>query len=232
MLVKNWMSKKVITIDVDDSMQHAISLMKENSIRLLPVLKKGTLVGVVTDRDLKRASPSDATTLDVHELLYLIAKVKIKDIMNKDPITVPDDFTVEETAEVLMKNKLSGVPVVSDKGQVVGVITQHDLFKVMMALTGFGQRGVQFAFQLDDRPGSIKEVTDVIRGYGGRIVSIMSSQEYAPEGYRRVYVRTYGVDRGRLQELKKELQTKATMLYFVDHRDNVREVFESSREVV
>ncbi len=232
MLVKNWMSKKVITIDVDDSMQHAISLMKENSIRLLPVLKKGKLVGVVTDRDLKRASPSDATTLDVHEMLYLIAKIKIKDIMNKDPITVPENFTVEETAEVLMKNKLSGVPVVSDKGQVVGVITQHDLFKVMIALTGFGQRGVQFAFQLDDRPGSIKEVTDVIRGYGGRIVSIMSSQEYAPEGYRRVYVRTYGVDRGRLQELKKELQSKATMLYFVDHRDNVREVFETSREVV
>lgn len=232
MLVKNWMSKKVIAIDVDDSMQHAISLMKENSIRLLPVLKNGKLVGVVTDRDLKRASPSDATTLDVHEMLYLIAKIKIKDIMNKDPITVPENFTVEETAEVLMKHKLSGVPVVSDKGQVVGVITQHDLFKVVIALTGFGQRGVQFAFLLEDRPGSIKEVTDVIRGYGGRIVSIMSSQEFAPEGQRRVYVRTYGVDRGRLQELKKELQSKATMLYFVDHRDNVREVFETSCEVV
>jgi acetoin utilization protein AcuB len=229
MLVKNWMSKKVITIDVDDSMQHAISMMKENDIRLLPVLKTGKLVGIVTDRDLKRASPSDATTLDVHELLYLISKIRIKDIMNKEPITVPEDFTVEETAEVLMKHRLSGVPVVSNKGQVVGVITQHDLFKVMIALTGFGHRGVQFAFQLEDRPGSIKEVTDVIRGYGGRIVSIMSSQEFAPEGHRRVYVRTYGVNRDRLQELKKELQGKGTMLYFVDHRDNVREIFETSR---
>ena len=79
MLVKNWMSKDVITVNVDDSMQHAINMMKENSIRMLPVLMEGKLVGVLTDRDLKRASPSDATTLDVHELLYLISKIKIKE---------------------------------------------------------------------------------------------------------------------------------------------------------
>ncbi|HAA05675.1 MAG TPA: hypothetical protein DCE18_20240, partial [Syntrophobacteraceae bacterium] len=133
MLVKNWMSKDVITVDVDDSMQHAINLMKENSIRLLPVLKKGKLAGVVTDRDLKRASPSDATTLDVHELLYLISKIKVKDVMNKKPVTVPENFTVEEAAEILLNKKISGMPVVNDKGQVVGVITQHDLFKVVMA---------------------------------------------------------------------------------------------------
>jgi acetoin utilization protein AcuB len=81
MLVKNWMSKTIITINIDDSMQDAIKLLKENKIRMLPVLKKGKLMGIVTDRDLKRASASDATTLDVHELLYLISKVKVKDIM-------------------------------------------------------------------------------------------------------------------------------------------------------
>jgi len=228
MLVKNWMSKDVITVDVDDSMQHAINLMKENSIRLLPVLKKGKLAGVVTDRDLKRASPSDATTLDVHELLYLISKIKVKDVMNKKPVTVPENFTVEEAAEILLNKKISGMPVVNDKGQVVGVITQHDLFKVVMALTGIGKRGVQFAFQLEDRPGSIKEVTDIIRAYGGRIVSIMSSQESAPAGHRNVYVRTYGMDRARLPQLKAELRAKAPMLYYVDHRDNQREIYTAS----
>jgi acetoin utilization protein AcuB len=225
MLVKNWMSKDVVTVDAEDSMQHAINAMKEHSIRLLPVLKKGKLVGVVTDRDLKRASPSDATTLDVHELLYLIARIKIKDVMTKKPITVLENHTVEEAAEVLLKNGISGVPVLNDQGQVVGVITQHDLFKVLIALTGFGQRGIQFAFLLEDRPGSIKEVTDIIRSYGGRIVSIMSSQENAPEGYRSVYVRTYGVDRERLAQLKKELRAKAVVRYFVDHRDNQREIY-------
>jgi acetoin utilization protein AcuB len=225
MLVRNWMSKNVITVDVDDSMQQAINLMKENSIRLLPVLKKGKLVGVVTDRDLKRASPSDATTLDVHELLYLIAKIKIKDVMTKRPVTVPPDFTVEEAAEVLLKNNISGVPVTDDKDHVVGVITQQDLFKVLISLTGVGKRGVQFAFQLEDRAGSIREVTDIIRSYGGRMVSILSSQEHAPAGYRHVYIRAYEVDRDKMQQLQKELKTKAIMLYMVDHRANRREIF-------
>src|SRR5210317_1239495 len=106
MLVSKWMSKNVITIDVDDSMQEAVKLMKQRDIRMLPVLKKRKLVGVVTDRDLKRASASDATTLDVHELLYLVSKIKVGNIMTKDPITVPQNFTVEETAVVLLKNKI------------------------------------------------------------------------------------------------------------------------------
>ncbi len=71
MLVKNWMSKKVVTIDENDSMQDAINLIKQHKINMLPVMKKGKLTGIVTDRDLKKASASDATTLDVHELMYL-----------------------------------------------------------------------------------------------------------------------------------------------------------------
>ena len=102
MLVTNWMSKNVITVNEDDSMQEAMKLMKQHTIRMLPVLKDGSLVGVVTDRDLKRASASDATTLDVHEMLYLISKIKVKSIMSKNPISVSPDLTVEETAEVLL----------------------------------------------------------------------------------------------------------------------------------
>ena len=89
MLVKNWMSKKVITVDTNASMQDAIETLKENNIRFLPVMKKRKLVGVVTDKDLKRASASDATTLEIHELLYLLSKIKLKDIMSKDVIVVP-----------------------------------------------------------------------------------------------------------------------------------------------
>ncbi|MCJ7682916.1 MAG: CBS domain-containing protein, partial [Desulfobacteraceae bacterium] len=113
MLVRNWMTQNVIMVDANDSVVDATKKLKENDIRMLPVTKKGELVGIVTDRDLKRASASDATTLEVHELLYLIYKIKVKEIMTKNPITVPFDFTVEEAAEVLMKNKISGVPVVN-----------------------------------------------------------------------------------------------------------------------
>ena len=225
MLVGNWMSKNVITVDVEDSMHDAVKLMKEKDIRMLPVLKKGKLVGVITDRDLKRSAASDATMLDVHELLYLVSKIKVRNIMTKDPITVPWNFTVEETAEVLLKNKISGAPVVDQNGDIVGTITQTDLFRVLIVLTGVGNRGIQFAFQLEDRPGSIKEVADVIRKYGGRMVSILSSYEEVPEGYRKVYIRMRSIERPNLQKLKEELSRTAALIYMVDHRENIREIF-------
>jgi acetoin utilization protein AcuB len=225
MLVKHWMSTNVITIDEDDSMQHAINLMKENVIRMLPVLRKGRLIGIVSDTDLKRASASDATLLDVHEMLYLISKIKVHDIMTKNPLTVSEDYTVEETAEVLLKNKISGVPVVNKSGALVGIITRDDLFKVLINLSGLGKKGVQFAFLVEDQPGSIKNLTDIIRTYEGRIASILSSYEYAPPGTRIVYIRIYDIEREKMPMLEEELKQKAKMIYVVDHREDKREIF-------
>jgi acetoin utilization protein AcuB len=225
MLVKDWMSKTVVTVDVNDSMQDAIRLLKEHDIPMLPVTKRGKLVGIVTDRDVKRSSASDATTLEVHELLYLISKIKVNDIMTKDPITIPFDFTVEEAAEILMKNKISGAPVVDKEGGLVGTITKGDIFRVLISLTGVGKRGIQFAFRMEDRSGSIKEVADIIRKYGGRMVSIMSTYEHVPKGFRKVYIRMYGVDREKLPSLEEELRQQAELLYVVDHRENRREIF-------
>jgi len=226
MLVKNWMSKTVITGDVNDSMNDVMSLMKKHGIGMVPVMKKGKLVGIVTDRDLKRSSASDATTLEVHELLFLISKIKVKDIMTKDPITVPFDFTVEEAAEVLMNNRISGAPVTDQEGQIVGTITKGDLFRVLISLTGVGKRGIQFAFQVEDLPGTIKDVCDIIRNYGGRMVSILTSYENVPEGYRKVFIRMYGVERGKLSQLEDDIREKATLLYVVDHRENRRDIFQ------
>ncbi|MCE5242527.1 MAG: CBS and ACT domain-containing protein [Syntrophobacteraceae bacterium] len=224
MLVKNWMTKGVVSVDPDESMQRAISLMKEHKVRMLPVMKDGDIIGIVSDTDLKRASASDATMLDVHEMLYLLSKVKIKEIMSRKPITVPEDYTVEETAELLMNKKISGVPVVNQAGAVVGIITRDDLYKVLITLSGLGKRGIQLAFCVEDRPGSIKDITDVIRTYGGRIASILSSYERAPAGSRVVYIRMYEIDRGKIDDLLADLKQCAMMLYFVDHRTNKREI--------
>jgi acetoin utilization protein AcuB len=225
MLVNNSMSKNIITVDENDSMQDAMKLLKEHDIRMLPVLKKGKLVGIVTDRDLKRASASDATTLEIHELLYLLTRIKVKDILTKEVITVPPDFTVEETVLVLLKNKISGAPVVDSKGQLVGTITQTDLFRLLISLTGVAKGGIQFGLQVEDRPGSIKEVADIIRKFGGRMVSILSSYDQVPEGHRRVYIRMRNVERSALQKLKQELESIAGLLYLVDDTENNREIF-------
>jgi acetoin utilization protein AcuB len=225
MLVKNWMSKPAITIDENASMNDAIKLLKNHDIKMLPVMRKGNLVGVITDRDLKRASASDATSLEIHELLYLLSNIKIKKIMTKDPVTVPPDYTIEETAEILLKHKISGVPVVDDYGIVVGVITQNDLFRIIISLTGVEKKGIQFGVEVEDRPGSIKEVTDIIREYGGRMASILTSYDMAPEGFRRVYIRMHGIDRFKINKLKEAIREKASLLYLIDRREVHRETY-------
>lgn len=225
MLVRNWMSKPVITIDANASMQDATKLLKEHGVSILPVTKRGALAGVVTDRDLKRASASDASTLEVHELLYLLSKIKVQELMARDPVTVQDDYTIEETAEILMNNKISGAPVLDRGGTLVGVITKNDVFKALISLTGISRRGIQFALRAEDRPGSIKDLTDIMREYGGRMASILSSYERVPKGYRNVYVRMYGVDREKLSEIRQRLGEKALLLYMVDHRENRREIY-------
>ncbi len=227
MLIRYWMSKPVVTIEKNDAMQRAATLMKENQIRLLPVVDKGKLCGILSDRDLKRASASDATSLDVHELLYLISKIKVADIMTRDVVTVHQDWTVEEAADLMLERKISGAPVVDDQGQLCGVITQTDLFKATLYITGLKKRGFHLAFVLEDTPGSIMEIVNVIREFGGRMASILSTYERAPAGYRNVYLRFYGVSRDRIDDMLKILKAKAKLRYMVDHRENKRILFDN-----
>jgi acetoin utilization protein AcuB len=224
MLVKNWMSTEVIAVDASGAMKDANQLLREHKIRMLPVLEEGKLVGVITDRDLKRASASDANALDVYELLYLLSKIRVREIMAQNPVTVPPDFTVEETAEILLRHKISGVPVVAG-GAVVGVITQSDIFRALIRLTGLVSRGIQFAIQVPEAPGQIEALTGIIGRCGGRLVSLLSCSEGAPAGFRNVYIRAYHVDRSRLDRLREELKGQGALLYIVDHRENRREVY-------
>ena len=226
MLVKNWMSKEVITVEADDSMQSAIFTLQEHKIKILPVLKQGKLVGIITDRDLKKASPSDATTLDMHELMYLISKVRVGDIMEKKVITIQPDLTIEEAAAILLENRISGLPVLDENNQLVGVITQNDIFRAIISLTGMGKKGVQFAVRFRDMPGPIKETRELISNYGARTASILSSGENAPQGYLNVYFRIYDLERDKLPSLITEIQKKGVLLYLVDHRKETRTIYE------
>lgn len=222
MLVKGWMTSDVITVDEDTSMMKASQIMKENNIQRLPVMRKGKLVGMVTDRDIKEASPSKATTLDVHELYYLLSELKLKDIMRKNLITVGPEETVEKAAVKMLEHRISGLPVVNDKGKVVGVITQGDIFKVLVSLTGVYRGGIQFAFNLEDRPGSIKDVADIIRKHGGRMVSILSSYDMCEENCRHVYIRIKDLADDKLKALTEELDKNFILLYTVkDSLDNI-----------
>ena len=222
MLVKGWMTSDVITVDEDTSMMKASQIMKENNIRRLPVMRKGKLVGMITDRDIKEASPSKATTLDIHELYYLLSELKIKDLLNKNLVSVGPEETVEKAAVKMLEHRISGLPVVNDKGKVVGVITQGDIFKVLISLTGIYRGGIQFAFNLEDRPGSIKEVSDVIRKHGGRMVSILTSYDMCEENCRHVYIRIKEIPEHKLKALSEELDKNFILLYMV--KDTLQDV--------
>ena len=225
MLVRNWMNPTVISIEAQASMAEALNLLKENQIKTLPVFDRETLVGVVTDRDLKRASASDATLLEIHELLHALTRIKVRDIMSRKPITIPDTYTVEEAAEVLRDHHISGAPVMDAKGRMVGMISQNDLFNALMSLTGVKRRGIHLAFEVEDRPGSIKDLTDIIRRYDGRMASILSCYDRAPQGFRHVYIRAYQVDRDKIGAMLEELKSTAKLRYLVDHREKRREIF-------
>lgn len=213
MLVKNWMSAELIFVDENISIINAIKIMKDNRIRRLPILKDERLIGIVTDRDLKEASPSKATSLDVHELYSVVSEIKVKDVMSKDPVTVLPDDTIMKAASIMLENKISGIPVLSEEGKLIGIITETDIFKLVVSITGIYQERVQFALELEDRPGSIKEVEDIIRSYNGRVLSILSAHAAPRENYRQVYLFIKELELEKLDALERELREKYNVLY-------------------
>jgi acetoin utilization protein AcuB len=212
MPVKDWMSKDLVTIDADTSIMKASKVMKQNEIQHLPVLSQGRLAGIVSDRDLKEATPSKATTLDIHEMYHLLDTIKVKSLMPKRLFTITPGETVEKAAAVMLKRHISALPVVDAQGTLAGIITKGDIFRAFVSISGIYQGPLAMGLELPDQPGSIKTVTDVIRAHGGRIASILIGYEGAPEGSRHVFIRAKEVKDEKA--LRKELESKHKILYY------------------
>jgi acetoin utilization protein AcuB len=211
MLVKYWMTADVITTEEDISIVKASELMKERGIQHLPVTKNSRLVGIISDRDLKEAQSSNATSLHIHELHYLLAKLKVKEIMVKKLHTTNAETPVDKAAALMLKHNISALPVVDNKGNLEGIITKGDIFRAMATISGIYQAPLQLGLELVDQPGSINEVTEMIRAHGGRIASIINTYHQASEGFRHVYIRTRDV--GDENSLFDELKSKFKVLY-------------------
>ena len=203
MFVSDWMTKKVFSVEPDGYLSDALSLMKEKSIKHVPVAKSGRLKGIISDRDIKEYSPSKATTLDIYELHYLLAKMSIKELMITKVITTGPGTPVEEAAMVMLDRNIDCLPVLNG-GSLVGIISDRDIFHALVDITGVRHGGHRVCVTIEDRPGSIREVADIIRQHGFHLQGILTSYEGVKEGSRMVVIRT--TEMGDFKGLKSDLE--------------------------
>ncbi len=215
MLIENWMTKDVVTTTPETSMMKASKVMKEKGISRLPVVdEKGVLVGIVSDRDVKDASPSKATTLDMHELYYLLSEIKIRDIMTKKVVTIKTGETVDTAAAIMLEHKIGGMPVVDAGSKVVGIVTDSDIFKVLVRITGVLEGGVQIGLRLSNEPGGLVPVLDYLKDHGARLMSLLTSCEPPEVGLRDVYLRIRDMDKSAMNALKAGMQKTFEVVYW------------------
>ncbi len=204
MFVSDWMTEKVVVLYPDDYLSDAIAMMREHGVRHLPVMKDDRLKGILSDRDIKEFSPSKATSLDVYELHYLLARTKVKEIMRTKVVTTAPDAPIEEAAMLLLDKGIGCLPVM-EQSRLTGIITEKDIFRALVDITGVRHGGHRVCVTIEDRPGSIKDVADIIRRNRFRLQGILTSYEGVKEGYRRVVIRTKG--KGDLNALQFELES-------------------------
>lgn len=130
--VRDWMTESIISVGPDTPIAKAHQIMKMNKIRRLPVLKNERLVGIVTIGDIREATPSDATTLSIWELNYLWAQLLVDNVMSQKVLTITADEPLINAARIMLENKISGLPVVEEDGKVVGIITESDVFRMLV----------------------------------------------------------------------------------------------------
>ena len=161
MAVKDFMTRKVVYISPDTTVAHAADIMREQGLHRLPVIENDQLVGLVTEGTIAEASPSKATSLSIYEMNYLLNKTKIKDIMIRDVVTVSQFASLEDATYLMLKNKIGILPVV-DNQQVYGVITDRDVFRAFLEISGYGEEGIRVRFITEDEVGVLEKIVHLI----------------------------------------------------------------------
>jgi acetoin utilization protein AcuB len=198
------MTKRPITVRDDTPVSRALEMMRRENVRRFPVLDKhGKLVGIVLEKDLLYASPSPATTLSVFEIHTLLAKIAVRDVMTRDVITVTEDTPLEEAARIMADNGIGGMPVMRDD-QLVGIITETDIFKVFLEMLGGRDDGVRLSVQAPHEKGALAKIAGEIAGMGGNIVALGTVHGDDPAHYQ-LTIKVADVPLGQLVAAMKRL---------------------------
>ena len=222
MLIKEWMSKDLVIVDENTSLMRATRIMKENDIRRLPVLGSGKLVGILSDRDVKDASPSKMTAMDIHEFYYFLSEMKVKDAMTPAPLTLHQDDLMERAAILMLRSKISGVPVLDESGNLVGLLSSTDVVRGFIHSTGIDEGTVLIVFNMQDEPGAVTGLVKMLRQNKASVIGVRTSIRDAQKGMKKVAIRVNLADTEKLDEFIATLSDDYEVVYYVlDRLDNL-----------
>jgi acetoin utilization protein AcuB len=209
MRVKDRMTRDVVTASRQDGLNETTELMKQHNIRRVPIVENGAIVGIVTEMDINRAAPSSATALSKNELTYLLAKLKIQDILpkNQQVLTVEADCYIEIAARLMREHQISGLPVVQ-QGQLVGIITETDIFDALIDILGVKKKHTRLELYSEDRVGVLAEMTGTLARHNLNILNAVVFFEETTGKYK-VILRVEGDMADLPDELKQKFQVES-----------------------
>jgi len=211
MLVGERMRRPVITVRAEMPIQDALKLMHTEHIRRVPVVDaRGRLVGLVSEMDLLKASPSEATSLSIWEVHYLLSKITVERVMTREVITVAEQTPIEEAARIMADNEIGGLPVLRGR-ELVGIVTETDLFRVFLELLGAREAGVRLAALVANRPGELAKLTSAVYQAGGNFLALVTSLGDSTEN-RLVTAKIEGIDLSDLRRIVEPLVQKVVDL--------------------
>lgn len=161
MAVKDFMTKRVVYVSPETTVAAAADIMRDKGLRRLPVIEHDKLVGLVTEGTMAEASPSKATSLSIYEMNYLLNKTKVGDIMIKNVLTVSKYASLEDAIYIMLQNKVGVLPVV-DNDQISGIITDKDVFRAFLEISGYGQAGIRIGLEVTDTPRVLEKIANLI----------------------------------------------------------------------
>ncbi|MBI4637730.1 MAG: CBS domain-containing protein [Candidatus Rokubacteria bacterium] len=186
MLIQDIMQTNLVTVTPRTTLPEAVRLARERGIRHLPVVDGERLVGIVSDRDLKRAMASPATSLSAQELTYLLDRLSLAEIMTRAVITIAPMFPVEDAARIMVKEKISALPV-TEAGRLVGIVTETDVLELFVRAMGAGEPSSRLGVAVGEDRSALAEIVQAVEGAGAPISSIMTLRD--ARGVREVIVR-------------------------------------------
>jgi acetoin utilization protein AcuB len=199
MFVKNRMTTEVITISPDQTLLRAMNILHQKRIRHLPVVQGGKIVGIVTERDVRRAGASDSTSLSIFELNYLLDEIKVSSFMTKKVITVSPDEPIEAAAKIIYDHKIGALPVV-DQNQLVGLITSSDILETFIEVLGINEPSVRVELELENRIGALADTTKIFKELGLYLVSLVTLPEEEGKKTRGTVFRVSPTDENKLKD--------------------------------